>query len=400
MKKGKPKNARHPFMPPPVRDRRIIVIDDAPLRAKATADYKKAMAKLDKSCADQRRFEQKDKPGFDLWMAEKFGPIVTDLRANEQLIHQQQELIDEVEEELFWGNHRNPQKAYAAVMKAREHPEPIESEDDSFHEPADKKKRGESAAGFNPFEEYNPNASEAEIKKHFNDFIKETFGFDPRHLNKAEYAEGFAGFKARFFNATTAPEPHSKSESRAEKTRLTRVKEIYRILVRRLHPDLKAKRDVKVSTLWHEIQEAYHARNLERLETLLAVTEMQEGRNANIRLSQMQGALIEIKRTLRAVQSSLGLAKKDPAWGFSLSENHDLLENRLRREMETNLANQKWLLKGLKETLDCWSGASEERNPTKKSSPQKKQSVDKKKTKFSKKSTESSSSGQTEFFSF
>jgi hypothetical protein len=35
-----------------------------------------------------------------------------------------------------------------------------------------------------------------------------------------------------------------------------RFKEIYRILVRRLHPDLRADGDATVSALWHEVQEA------------------------------------------------------------------------------------------------------------------------------------------------
>ena len=38
-----------------------------------------------------------------------------------------------------------------------------------------------------------------------------------------------------------------------------RIKEIYRRLVRRLHPDLRANGDATVSSLWHEVQEAYAA---------------------------------------------------------------------------------------------------------------------------------------------
>src|SRR5439155_978861 len=42
-----------------------------------------------------------------------------------------------------------------------------------------------------------------------------------------------------------------------------RIKEIYRRLVRRLHPDLRADGDASVSSLWHEVQEAYVAGDVE-----------------------------------------------------------------------------------------------------------------------------------------
>src|SRR5437588_12761186 len=53
-----------------------------------------------------------------------------------------------------------------------------------------------------------------------------------------------------------------------------RVKEIYRRLVRRLHPDLRADGDATVSSLWHEVQEAYAAGDVARMELLLALSDL------------------------------------------------------------------------------------------------------------------------------
>ena len=47
-----------------------------------------------------------------------------------------------------------------------------------------------------------------------------------------------------------------------------RVKELYRTLVRRLHPDLRADASAGVSALWHEVQAAYAASPLARLDIL------------------------------------------------------------------------------------------------------------------------------------
>ena len=360
-----------------VKERRIVWIDDAPLRDRASADYKKAMAKLDKVCADQRRFEQKDRPEHARWMAEKFGPLLTDLKANERLIDDQQMLIMELEEEMYWGHHSTPQKAYKSVMEDREAFEQAQSEDDPFNRSevppngaADKKTPPED--DFNPFGNYNPDtASPEEIKKHFEEFLKTFLGVRARDLSKKAYDQAFGEFKAQYYPRHSAEFSKATQKHSGPKDELARIKEIYRILVRRLHPDMKTERDVKVSTLWHEVQEAYETRNLERLETLLAVTEMQSGKNASIRLSQMQGALAEVNRTLRAVQQKLAEAKRDDAWAFSLSHNHDPMEKRLRSEMEAELASQNWRLARLKRTLEAWSKAPEKKQPRKKVAPKK-----------------------------
>jgi hypothetical protein len=126
-------------------------------------------------------------------------------------------------------------------------------------------------------------------------------------------------------------------------------------LVRRLHPDLQTD-DTKVSTIWHDVQEAYEARNLDRLETLLSLTEVQSGANGgNASLSQMLRALEELSRGVKAIQRSIREAKRDPAWRFCQTENRVLLERRIRREMEDSIAEQQWVLDGLKRTLDDWS---------------------------------------------
>src|SRR6202020_2367124 len=62
---------------------------------------------------------------------------------------------------------------------------------------------------------------------------------------------------------------------RAVKPEAGRIKELYRLLVRRLHPDLRADKDAEVSHFWHDVQEAYEQGNVERLEMLLALTDLQ-----------------------------------------------------------------------------------------------------------------------------
>jgi hypothetical protein len=327
---------------PPVTDRRIIAINDGPLRKRAAKECNKAMAKLEKARAELQRFEQEDQPSFGRWMAATFGALLTELRDNIQLIHEQEVLIQDVEIEMIWSNHSNPRKAYAAVMKRRESPDA----DDDFAE----------RNAFNAFEKMGAPNSKEERRDLFDSFVRSVLGIYPEQLGNADYANLFAEFETKVFgDPHMSPFPTHDREKPSASREEARLKEIYRILVRRLHPDLRADGDATVSALWHEVQEAYEARNLDRLETLLALNEMESGTNSQASLSQIRGALADFNQALRAIQRSLQEAKRDPAWGFSRNTGHDPMEKRIRRELEESLSHQRRILADLKATIDDWS---------------------------------------------
>jgi hypothetical protein len=360
MKRGKSRRTTLPGYPihkhPPVTDRRIVPIDDGPLRKHAAKDCKRAMAKLEAARAELRRYEQEDGPAFGRWMAGTFGALMTELRDNARLIQEQESLLQEVEMEMMWSNHHNPRKAYAAVMKRRESPD----EDDDFGNGDD----GRDEADSDSFEEKGAEIPKEERKALFDDFVRSVLGFDPRQMSKAEYARMFAEFEAELFGKGPEVSHGSRAEPSMEPRRAkpsvanekSRIKEIYRTLVRRLHPDTRADGDATVSALWHEVQAAYEAKNLDRLETLLALTEMENGTNGGqASLSHIRGALAEINRAIRSIQRSIGEAKRSPAWGFCRNPYHGPLEKRLRREMQEARAEQQSALAELKRILDDWS---------------------------------------------
>jgi hypothetical protein len=328
---------------PPVTDRRIVAVDDGPLRRRAAKECHKAMAKLEKIRAELQRFEQEDRPSFGRWMAATFGALLTELRDNAQLIHEQESLIMEVETEMIWSNRRNPRKAYAAVIKRRERPDA----DDDFAK-WDTRDRFEEMGGENLKEER---------RALFDDFVRSVLGINPKRMGNANYANMFAEFEANMFGEGQQASPfHTHDQEKpSASSEETRIKEIYRILVRRLHPDLRADGDATVSAIWHEVQEAYEARNLDRLGTLLALTEMESGTNDQASLSQIRGALADFNRAFRAIQRSLAEAKRDPAWGFSRNPNHGPMEKRIRREIEESISQQRRVLADLKGTIDDWS---------------------------------------------
>ena len=84
-----------------IADRRLITVDDAPMRKRAATEFKRALSKLDKVRAEWQRFEQEDRPCFAQWMAATFGVLLTELRENERLVHEHTVLMHEVEDEMM-----------------------------------------------------------------------------------------------------------------------------------------------------------------------------------------------------------------------------------------------------------------------------------------------------------
>jgi hypothetical protein len=369
MKKGKrrrsPPFSAAPPKPAPVTDRRIIALDDGPLRKRAATACQREMAKLDEARAELGRFKQEDRPAFARWMAARFGPLLTEIRDNARLIEERESLIEEVELEMIFSDHCNPSRAFAAVQKRRENGESA----DDFPEadaPGATSQGGHGAGEdksedvLHPGDAPDIEFSAEERAEIFEDFLRSFSGIDPKRLDKAQYAKMFAAFEADMLgeNAPGGPPEAAAAVKSTAAGEEARIKEIYRMLVRRLHPDLRADAQTAVAMIWHEVQEAYQARNLERLETLLALTEVHGGANrGQASLSQMRTALAELRRAFRALRRSISDAKRDPAWGFCQAGSRAGLETRVRRELEGSLAEQRWVLADLQSTLTQWSSS-------------------------------------------
>ena len=59
------------------KERQIILLDQAPLRAKAAKDCTREMAKLEKAKADWKRYQSEDQAAFARWMASTFGAVLS-----------------------------------------------------------------------------------------------------------------------------------------------------------------------------------------------------------------------------------------------------------------------------------------------------------------------------------
>jgi hypothetical protein len=338
----------------------IVLLDQEPLRKKAAAECTREMARLERLRAEWARFEKEDQPLFSRWMAHTFGPSLTKLREGGQAADEKSQIIEEVELVVLLGGARNHREAYKMVLERRAAPAKSSDNEDAdwWEEDPD------------PFEAFTAAGARGEDEELlFHEFLEIHMGLFAEDISRAEYKRLFAKFKREVLGQATPP-PKKKEGKRAaaakaaaaESPGVSRLKEIYRQLVRRLHPDARTDAQDGVGALWHEVQEAYEKGDLDRLERLFALCEVTGGTlGAGTSLSQMGAALLELRRSIQAMLRSLSGAKKDIAWKFSQTPDRSALKARVERDLDTELARQQAVLAQMDAKLASW--VPKERRP-------------------------------------
>ncbi len=328
---------------PAVSDRRLIVVDQEVLRDRVSSKCRAILKKLEQARRDWARFTEEDQPAFTRWTAATFGPLLTAHRELSEKIRDRISLVRDIDFEFFRGK-GSRHAAYSEVIRRRnappeafeEHPENSESAEDPH------------------------DLSEEEKGAFFDEFL-EDIGLDPRMLPPGVYASMRAEFEQNVFGEDEPPPkppPRHRDPPPVAQSLSARIKEKYRWLARQLHPDTTRKPRPDLLAIWHEVQEAYQAGNLEQLETLVAVVEMREGIiGEQTSLSQARAALGKMQTGLNALGKSLKHAKKDNAWLFSQAGESERkaiaikIEPRMREEIDQATSE----LAELDEMLRIWA---------------------------------------------
>lgn len=335
-------------------DRRIVRIEQESLRETAAANCSRAKMRLEQARGQWHRFERKDKPAFVRWRAREFGALLSKAREVEGQIRDAQTLVHEVEMEMRRG-FQDAHSAYQRVMFRRENPTVAVEEEDL------ESSRGEGEASHK--------LSDFEEEALFQEWVQRSLGTNPDKMDDEAYSTTFEAFKSHMFRG--APEEPRLTNSNRSSTRKrsaeeteeeeegktdARVKELYRILVRRLHPDLRADASAAVSALWHEVQEAYAASDVAQMEILLALIDIESNKmGAQSSIGQMRSILVELERALRALEKSLSEAEGDDAWNFAQSGSNAGLRLRVERQLKSELATRSLRLDVLTKTIAAWA---------------------------------------------
>ena len=327
------------------------------MRERAATSCTQAMARLESARQGWHHFERKDKPAFIRWRAREFGTLLSRAREVEVRIRDSQALVHEVEMEMRRG-FQDAHSAYQRVMFRRANPSAVPEEEAEAPQAGNQTSR---------------KLSDFEKEALFQEWVHKALGTNPDKMDDAAYATSFEAFKSHMFRSpleetraspqiTYRPSPKSRiaeelEEEGAEEERTdARVKELYRKLVRRLHPDLRAGANTAVSALWHEVQEAYAASDVPQMEILLALSDIESNEmGAQTSVAQMHAVLVELERALAALEKSLLEAEGEDAWNFAQAGPNDELRLRVQRQLELELSARTVRLNVLVETIAGWA---------------------------------------------
>ena len=326
--------ARHTaaFYPPPgpapvrlSRCRLLIVIDNRPLQNAVWAEFHAARKRVEKVAHDLHRHEQTDTPAFNSWLHGAFPQLVTALRELSAEVERKGRNVEQAQftssmtgrsVKKVWREHREYEADPEAYERAHPQPEPS-PEDDS------RRPHGDHTQPDEPDDE-------------FEDFFKGLFGDES------------GGDAASPFGSGRRPNGSQPAPSEA--------KELYRRLVQHLHPDRGGEWTPARERLWHEVQQAWAARDADWLARLEIDWETANDTvSPDSSIGRLRRAIAELDAARRDTERRLRDYRKMPAWRFSVAENK---RPQLLRKIEAALRGDYEQLKRhldyLNQTIAAW----------------------------------------------
>jgi hypothetical protein len=318
------------FYPPPgpapvrlSRCRLLIVIDNAPLKNAVWANFHAARKRVEKAARDLHRHEQTDTPAFNSWLHGTFPQLVTALRELAAEVERKGRNVEQAQftasmtgrsVKKVWREHREYEADPEAYERA--HPQPEPAADDS------RRPHGDPTQ---------PDESDDE----FEDFFKGLFGDEGD-----DAASPFGGGRR----------PNRSQTDHAD------AKELYRRLVQHLHPDRGGEWTPARERLWHEVQQAWAARDADWLARLEIEWETANDTvSPDSSIGRLRRAIAELDAARRDTERKLRECRKMPAWRFSLAENKrpQLLRN-IEASLRGDFEQLKRHLAYLNETITAW----------------------------------------------
>lgn len=313
-----------------------MVIDETPIRAAAVKDYEKAERQIDTARKDLEAFETGDLPAFSRWEARVFGALISELRDLASAVREKDYLLGLVEEEVMWSG-CDRVTAYRRVMDARNNPQPPPESTDGREK---RNERAEFRRDADPFADSEDDFDQDGEPRLFGDSDLPP-GFDVNDydsMSKAQrraFHELFESMAEMFEMMTGLPAPDLEDVLKRERAKQNgeipsegsdfpdavsrpkdRLKELYRSLVRRLHPDMNGAHSPRERELWDRLQAAYHARDLDEMEAIAGRLEVAHRGAAGLSIQLLRRMTADLRSALRGLRSQLSKHRKQDAWNF------------------------------------------------------------------------------------
>ena len=333
------------------------MLDQIPLRNEAGKEARKKMRESVRLTETLSEFERTILPGYERWVRENLEALLDEEKHLDFQIQRLEQTISRVHLESLWGD-RSCKTIYKDIAREelilerfRQRQREQESRGQSPDDDPESRDSENSSHSADP--DFDRDAGLPENERVFRSYARFACGIEPENLSPRDYQRMFEDFRkwheAQPGRATPRGGPaHTRADTNQ------RVKELYRVLARRLHPD-SARPDPNQERLWHDLQEAYASQDVERMEVLLAMTDLHAGNDAlSTTLYHLRKVAREMAQTVRELKSRLREARESQAWMFWHATDRQKFGIRLRSEIESRIHDAKRQLALLEREISPW----------------------------------------------
>ncbi|MFO7535914.1 MAG: hypothetical protein R6X19_09590 [Kiritimatiellia bacterium] len=289
-------SSKRPAPAPPEERGALIALDTRKIRDEALLAFRKTEGELAKLQSQIQRYEERDLPGFSAWCHRTFGNLFVQLRRLQAALQEKQTIARAISD-LAFRLDLTELDAYREYLWRRENPEQAEADD---------RRRDEEARLRLEKEEASPGKAHKKAEKpdeewdEMHDFFASMAGLKPRRPKK--------------------PEADPKT-----------ARELYRAIVRMLHPDHHGKMSEAVKHLWDVAQAAWRNRDVKTLRNVLDQCETHEvgvgNQTAVSVILQMTKRLTEATRRLR---SQIRHLSRKLEWNYEARKNNPVFVRKVQ----------------------------------------------------------------------
>ncbi len=319
--------------------------DPESVRAIHIKAYKSQLSSLNKANEKMRQYQEVDQPAFSLWWQKEFNSELLQHIELEKTYNDLQLLIDSIE---HYKMHYAVSNLEASTVVGKAHAagklgnvmRKIFEEVDALRKKQDRERQKRKPS--------------REPETFFQSLFDE--------LNEEREDERPPSQDHRTFGAEG---PEDKTEDY--------LKRIYRDLVRLLHPDAASSREQsrEEKALWHELQNAYEWRDMERMEQIFHAV---HGKGAvaidfnSIPIGDIVSMRATLEKNLKTVNRTIREAKKAPVWDFTVRSKKrsflKYLSQTFQEELEEQTMMYEMRIDVLREQLEKWQSDRKTRRRT------------------------------------
>lgn len=275
----------------------LIRLDISLVKEELLRKWKKAERDFEKQQKEWDAYCNEDRPAYEKWLHATFGSRLTELRELHEQVSRKSWFIEQLEC-LSDLSGKTPRKLYQELQKKTKNGMSIH---DAMVEYVNE---------FNAYDEDDDFEDDDDLNEEF-DRIFEELGEEDGDL-KEEFGKIFEDFEDIFGDKKKAAGRNPETRNQQ-----ARIKDIYRKLCFKLHPDTGCDFNAENSRLWHQIQEAYQKNDLDSLLAIQASLDMKQDPMAgHISCTQILAVINNFKNGLRSVRALVRNARQDSSWGF------------------------------------------------------------------------------------